>query len=88
MNDGAEIGRGARVRRTIVDKGAVIAPGVAVGFDRRADGRLYHVTPVGITVVPRGPIGRSEKAPAQRKGGPAAGATHHAAPAAAAEATR
>jgi hypothetical protein len=86
VNDGFEVGEGARIRRSIVDNGTVISPVVPVGFDRGADERLSHVTPAGIAVVARGPIAKSEKAPARRKGGRAAGATHRAAPAAAAEA--
>jgi len=88
VNDGAEIGEGARIRRAILDKGALIPRGVTVGFDRKAEERLYHVTPTGITVVPRGPLGKSRKLAERGKGGPGAGAAHPAAPAAVAEAVR
>ncbi len=55
INEGAEIGEGARIRRAIVDKGAVVPPGVRIGYDRKADRKLYHVSDSGIPVVPRAP---------------------------------
>jgi glucose-1-phosphate adenylyltransferase len=44
--------RGARVRRTIVDRYNVIGPGERVGHDLDADRARYHVTDSGIVVVP------------------------------------
>lgn len=53
--DGVDIGRHARLRRTIVDKYARIPAGMQIGFDRDRDlARRLTVTPTGITVVPRG----------------------------------
>jgi len=47
-----EIGRHARIRRAIIDKGVVIPPGVEIGFDRQLDlGRGFIVTENGVTVI-------------------------------------
>jgi len=49
------IGRNAQLRRTIVEKHAVIPDGLRVGFDRETDeARGFTISPDGITVVPRG----------------------------------
>jgi glucose-1-phosphate adenylyltransferase len=47
--------RGAKLRRTIVDRYNNIAPGSRIGFDPEADRARYHVTGSGIVVVPKGP---------------------------------
>ena len=51
---GVRLGQGSRLRRTIVDKWVQIPAGVEIGFDRDADEKRFHVSPSGITVVPRG----------------------------------
>lgn len=51
----ASIGAGSTVRRAILDKDVVIAPGAQVGVDREADeARGFTVTESGITVVGKG----------------------------------
>lgn len=46
--------RGARLRRTIVDKGAVVPAGWRVGFDPALDrSRGFFVTESGVTVIPK-----------------------------------
>ncbi|HSE96161.1 MAG TPA: glucose-1-phosphate adenylyltransferase [Methylomirabilota bacterium] len=52
------VGKGAHLRRTIVDRFNVVTPGQDVGLDLEADRRRYHVDPAGIVVIPRG--GRRE----------------------------
>ena len=50
--EGVDIGRGARVRRAIVDKGVHIPPDMEVGFDvdqDRAQG--FTVSPGGVVVI-------------------------------------
>ncbi len=47
----AEIGRGAHVRKAIIDRGMRIEPGVAVGLDPERDKERYLVYEGGITVV-------------------------------------
>lgn len=54
--DYVRIGRGARLKRTIVGRYNVIEPGVLIGHDAAADGERYSVSPDGIVVVPPGEI--------------------------------
>lgn len=55
--ENVNIGRHARVRRTILDKGVTIEDGAEIGFDPEADAkRGFVVSPHGVTVVPRGTI--------------------------------
>jgi glucose-1-phosphate adenylyltransferase len=49
--DNCDIGRGARVRRAILDKNVRVPPNATIGFDLEQDRRLYHVTESGIVVV-------------------------------------
>jgi glucose-1-phosphate adenylyltransferase len=53
--DYTRIGRGARLRRVIVDRHNHIEPGDRIGFDADADRRRFHVSESGITVIGRGP---------------------------------
>ena len=47
-----EVGRKARLRRTIVDSGVRIEPGMEIGFDPEFDrARGFYVTENGITIV-------------------------------------
>jgi glucose-1-phosphate adenylyltransferase len=53
--DHTTIGKGARLRRAIIDRFNVIEPGETVGYDREQDERRqYHVDPSGLTVRARG----------------------------------
>ena len=52
--DAVEIGRGARVRRAILDKGVHIPEGTTVGYDLEADRKRFTVTDSGIVVIPKG----------------------------------
>lgn len=54
--DGAEIGRDARLFRTIVDEDCRIPDGYAIGYDREDDEKRFVVSEDGITVVPQGMI--------------------------------
>ena len=49
--DNCKIGKGARLRRVILDRGAVVAPNVCIGFDPVEDAQRWTVTPSGITIV-------------------------------------
>jgi glucose-1-phosphate adenylyltransferase len=49
--DSCDIGRNARVRRTILDKNVQVPEGAAVGYDLEKDRSLYHVSENGIVVV-------------------------------------
>jgi glucose-1-phosphate adenylyltransferase len=52
--DYTRIGRGARLKRVIVDRHNLIEQGARIGFDPKADRRNWAVTPSAIAVVPRG----------------------------------
>jgi glucose-1-phosphate adenylyltransferase len=52
--DWVEIGRGCKVRRTIIDKSNVIPPGTEIGYDLDKDRERYFVTDTGIVVLSRG----------------------------------
>jgi len=51
LHDDVEVGRGARLRRCIVDKHVTIPPGDAIGFDRARDALRFHVTETGLVVI-------------------------------------
>lgn len=53
--EGVQVGRYSRLRRTIVDKGVTIPPGMSIGFDPEEDRRRgFHVSDTGIVVIPKG----------------------------------
>ncbi len=52
--DSTRIGRGARLRRVIVDRNNVIAPGARIGYGAEVDRARHFVTDSGITVLPQG----------------------------------
>jgi glucose-1-phosphate adenylyltransferase len=56
--DHTTVGKGARLRRAIVDRFNIIPADSEIGFDRVVDERRYFVDPAGLVVVPRG--GRRE----------------------------
>ena len=62
MLSGCDIGRGARLRRVLLDKNCKIEPGCVIGEDPAHDReRFPFVTESGIVVVPKGTL-----VPAQR----------------------
>jgi ADP-glucose pyrophosphorylase len=52
---GVRIGKGARLRRTIVEEGVHIPAGFQVGFDLDQDRNHHTVTKAGVVVVSRTP---------------------------------
>lgn len=53
--EGVDIGRHARVRRAIIDKGVRVPAGMSIGFDPAEDAnRGLTVSPRGVTVVAKG----------------------------------
>ena len=56
LMDGVEIGRHARIRRTIIDKGVKIPPRMTIGYDLEADRQRFTVTESGIVVIPKGTV--------------------------------
>lgn len=51
--DWVEIGRGCRIRRTIIDKHNVIPAETEIGYDPEQDRSRYFVSESGIVVIPR-----------------------------------
>jgi len=51
---GVVIGKGAKVRRAILDKWVKVPDGYQIGYDRAEDAKNFTVTESGITVVPSG----------------------------------
>jgi len=54
--DDVDVGRSARIRRAIIDKGVVIPPGTTIGIDPEEDRRRFTVSERGIVVIPKGAV--------------------------------
>jgi glucose-1-phosphate adenylyltransferase len=52
--DHTTVGKGARIRRAIIDRFNIVPAGAEIGFDPAADRRRWHVDPSGLVVLPRG----------------------------------
>lgn len=52
--DYVRIGRGARLKRAIIDRHNIIEAGSELGYDAEEDRARYEVTPGGVVVVPKG----------------------------------
>jgi glucose-1-phosphate adenylyltransferase len=52
------VGRGAKLKRVVVDQACQIPPGLEVGCDVEADRRRFHVTDKGITLITPGMLGQ------------------------------
>ena len=53
LMEGVQIGRHAKVRRAIIDKGVIIPEGASIGFDPEEDRKRFVVTEQGVVVVPK-----------------------------------
>ncbi len=56
--DHTTVGKGARLRRAIIDRFNIVSADTEIGVDPARDRRRFHVDPSGLVVVPRG--GRRE----------------------------
>ncbi len=55
LMENVEIGRHSRIKKAIIDKNVIVPPNTRIGFNREEDEkRGFHVSPNGITVVPKG----------------------------------
>ena len=52
--EGVDIGRHAKIRRTIIDKEVSIPQGMTIGYDLDEDTKRFTVTASGVVVVPKG----------------------------------
>lgn len=55
------VGRGARIRRCIVEKGVHVPPGEVIGYDAEADRSRFDVSEGGVVVVTRQHFGQSDE---------------------------
>jgi glucose-1-phosphate adenylyltransferase len=54
---GVDVGRGAVLRRAIIDKGVLVPPGATIGVDHEADrARGFHISEGGIVVLGKGEV--------------------------------
>ena len=51
--EGVVIGRGAKIRRALIDKGTHVPPGCRIGFDSEHDAARFTMTTNGIAVLPK-----------------------------------
>ena len=56
MFDDVQIGRHARVRRAIIDKGVKVPDGAVIGYDLEKDHQRFTVTENGVVVIPKGMV--------------------------------
>lgn len=54
--DDVEIGRHARIRRAIIDKGVKIPAGETIGYDLEKDRQRFTITDNGVVVIPKGAV--------------------------------
>ncbi len=54
LMEDVDVGRYAKLRRVIVDKGVQIPPKTQIGYDPDEDARRFAITDSGIVVVPKG----------------------------------
>jgi len=54
-----EVGRGAILSRVVVDQGTRIPPGLRAGIDPEEDGKRFHVTDKGVTLITPGMLGQN-----------------------------
>jgi len=52
--DNVRIGEGAVVRRAIIDKNVVVAPGARIGTEPELDASHFTISPNGIVVIGKG----------------------------------
>jgi glucose-1-phosphate adenylyltransferase len=53
-----EVGRGAVLKRVVVDQGTRIPPGLSAGVDPDEDRKRFHVTDKGVTLITAGMLGQ------------------------------
>ncbi len=57
LMENVEIGRHSKIKKAIIDKNVIVPPNTRIGFNHDEDiKRGFHVSPNGVTVVPKGAI--------------------------------
>lgn len=55
LMENVEVGRYSKIRKAIIDKNVIIPPNTRIGYNWEEDvARGFHVSPNGVTVVPKG----------------------------------
>ena len=54
LREGGDVGRNAKIKRTIIGKEVQIPPGMEIGYHLEEDAKRFTVTASGIVVVPKG----------------------------------
>ena len=54
LMQGTDVGRNAVVRRAILDKNVLVAPGAQIGVDAEADRERFTMSASGVVVIPKG----------------------------------
>ena len=55
LMENVENGRHSKIKKAIIDKNVIVPPNTRIGFNREEDEkRGFHVSPNGVTVVPKG----------------------------------
>jgi glucose-1-phosphate adenylyltransferase len=57
-----QVGRHVRLRKTVIDTGCDIPPGLEIGFDAEADARNFFRTDQGVVLVTRDMLERLGRA--------------------------
>ncbi len=52
--EGCIVGKGARLRRCIIDKNVQVPAGTSIGYDLAADRQRFTVSAAGVVVIPKG----------------------------------
>lgn len=52
--DGAHVGKGAKIRKVILDHDVFVPDGFVIGYDMEADRSRFTISPNGVVIVPRG----------------------------------
>jgi glucose-1-phosphate adenylyltransferase len=55
------IGRGAKLKRVVIDQGCKIPEGLVAGYDIEEDRKRFHVTDKGITLITPGMLGQYQQ---------------------------
>jgi len=56
LMDMVEIGRHAKVKRAIIDKGVVVPEGCEIGFDPEEDAKHFQISDSGVVVIAKGTV--------------------------------
>jgi len=56
LMEGVDIGRYAKVKRTIIDKNVKVPQKMEIGYDLKEDKKRFTVTKSGIVVIPKGMV--------------------------------